>query len=355
MIKYKEILGVYMVKSRYNGIDLGKLIMAICVVALHTHPLENMQNTIILAIYNAFTSLAVPFFFIASGFLMSDKFDEEFISVRNINIVKKTVIHIAKMYVVWTLIYLPMTIYHYVNEGYSLSLSLLVFFRGFFFIGEQYNSWPLWYLLSTIYALMVVLFLMKKKVKQKGILLIGIFFLILSRVITRFISYGGDLPEVILLLQKMIKMSISSSRILSGLYYIPIGIYIQKKCLTKQFGFILLIGGFIANVIITLGTSRFVLRGFVRLVLNVLTAIGLFETARHFELKNSLVYPFIRKMSTAIYFIHMYIWTGYYMLVYKTKTYGMDSFLITTVVSMLAAALYIFFKEGRLNLQKEKC
>lgn len=39
-------------EQNMNGLDLGKFLMAICVVAAHTHPLINCENRIIMTIYN---------------------------------------------------------------------------------------------------------------------------------------------------------------------------------------------------------------------------------------------------------------------------------------------------------------
>lgn len=38
--------------NNYNSIDLFKLIMAVCVVAIHTNPLYKCDNKIIVNIYN---------------------------------------------------------------------------------------------------------------------------------------------------------------------------------------------------------------------------------------------------------------------------------------------------------------
>ena len=50
--------------EKYNQIDLFKFIMAIIVVAIHTGPLINCKNELLITIYNNITKLAVPFFFI---------------------------------------------------------------------------------------------------------------------------------------------------------------------------------------------------------------------------------------------------------------------------------------------------
>lgn len=60
--------------KNYNSIDLFKLIMAVCVVAIHTNPLYKCDNKIIVNIYNTVVGAANPFFFLSSGFLIGKKY-----------------------------------------------------------------------------------------------------------------------------------------------------------------------------------------------------------------------------------------------------------------------------------------
>lgn len=63
----------------------------------------------------------------------------------------------------------------------------------------------------------------------------------------------------------------------------------------------------------------------------------------------------MRKISTIVYFIHMYAWTGYYMLVYGTKTYGIDTFIATSVISVLISGAWILIKSKVVSaMQPEK-
>ena len=43
-------------------IDVYKYVMAFCVIAIHTSPLKNIENSIIYSAFDTFTSMAVPFF-----------------------------------------------------------------------------------------------------------------------------------------------------------------------------------------------------------------------------------------------------------------------------------------------------
>ena len=137
--------------------------------------------------------------------------------------------------------------------------------------------------------------------------------------------------------------------------YIPIGISLQSRGLTKGISFFLLTCGFIAQIVFSLVDTSFMFGRTIELVLEVATAVGLFELIRMLELRNSFCWSNMRKISTVMYFTHMYIWTGYYMLVYKTKTYGWDSFLITTGISMLVAVLYLMIKKKELRIFCKSC
>ena len=60
--------------KKYNSIDLLKLIMAVCVVAIHTKPLYKCNNEAAIGIYNTIVGVANPFFFLASGFFVGKKY-----------------------------------------------------------------------------------------------------------------------------------------------------------------------------------------------------------------------------------------------------------------------------------------
>lgn len=82
-------------------------------------------------------------------------------------------------------------------------------------------------------------------------------------------------------------------------------------------------------------------------------SIALFLIRVQSNIKDSPRYVFARNISMVVYFIHMYIWTFYYSLVYKHKTYGLDSFLVTTIVSFLVAVAYLYIRSHR-QIKKSK-
>lgn len=74
---------------------------------------------------------------------------------------KKQLIKIIKLYVKWSAIYLPLAIYDYWHTGISPLKAVILYIRNFLLGGMHYNSWQLWYLLSTIYGLLFIIGMLK--------------------------------------------------------------------------------------------------------------------------------------------------------------------------------------------------
>jgi surface polysaccharide O-acyltransferase-like enzyme len=327
-----------MERRKYNSLDICKLLMAICVVAIHTHPLENCTTIMVNNLYDSFVRMAVPFFFLSSGFLMAQKFEISYASQKNIATVRKYLLKITKMYVVWTVVYLPMAIYHFASSGTSVLRAVLVYIKGFVFIGEQYNSWHLWYLLSTIYALIFILVLFYLKISPKKMIIFSSIIFLISIGID-YLSVHADSSNIFLeIFNKMIKVSIRSGRILTGLFYLPLGCFLAQKQPNLKVSWLMLISGYLLNVFVqnSYWSSFFV----------AISSIGLFCVINTIALPDSRVYPFVRKMSTITYFVHMYVWSFYYVLIYGEKIYGADCFLVTIIICLVVSAATILVTES---------
>lgn len=59
--------------KEYKVLDVMKLVMAIVFIAIHTHPELYSGSALIIQASVLLYSLAVPFFFMASGFLLFKK------------------------------------------------------------------------------------------------------------------------------------------------------------------------------------------------------------------------------------------------------------------------------------------
>lgn len=324
--------------EKYNSIDLAKFIFAIFVIAIHTHPFEIYNGQKWMEIYNTIVNLSVPFFFIVTGFLLSKKIEMSQSEARSI-VIKNKLISVLKMYLLWMIVYTPLSVCHSILEKQSLTEAALLYIRGLFFIGQQYNSWPLWYLLATIYALICIIVLMRFKVTYRGLLCVAIVFCVISITVDCIVDAGGNIPSVLVPVQKILYYSIASGRIFRGMVYIPIGMYLANKSFSDLVNVLLLISGLIISVFVEYKSLD--------TLLMIIIAVGLFGIIEKIKLKDSKIYPVLRNASTILYLIHMYVWTFYYSFVYGTKTYGADSFVVTVLVSCIIAFGYIFMKNRR--------
>ena len=81
--------------------------MAVCVVAIHTQPLYSIQSIVVQRLFDTITSLAVPYFFSVSGFLLFSKIDANILSRKSMEVCKKYLSRVLSLYVIWNIIYLP--------------------------------------------------------------------------------------------------------------------------------------------------------------------------------------------------------------------------------------------------------
>ena len=146
-------------KKIYKGLDVCKLIAAVLVVFLHT--VEN-SDYIANGIKFTITAFAVPFFFIASGFLFFKGLDcaankkEYFIKYEK---------NLILLFIVWALIiYSPLVIKSYIqgNPDASGLKIVLLLIRRIFIIGPGVY----WYLLALIITICFLYFCYEKKTEK---------------------------------------------------------------------------------------------------------------------------------------------------------------------------------------------
>lgn len=153
-------MGHNLLDKQYESFDVLKFVLSISVVAIHIDPLLNFSGTFIYDIYRSLISLSVPVFFIMTGFLISNKmsslnFANTYENSSN-TIIISHIRKLFKLYIIWNLIYLPLDIYYYFELHKSVIYAIADYLRGLIFVGEHHKSWMLWYLLSSIYALILV-------------------------------------------------------------------------------------------------------------------------------------------------------------------------------------------------------
>lgn len=158
-------MGSNALRQNYYRLDYLKLFCAFVVIAIHTSPLLALSEFADHIFDDCFIVYAVPIFYACTGFLLIVNGNEEnSISLRHH--IRKTIKKVVRLYLIWTAVYMPLTIYGWtVNKnlyGDSIAISAVKFIRSFLFVGENYYSWTLWYLNGLIVALLIIYVLSNK-------------------------------------------------------------------------------------------------------------------------------------------------------------------------------------------------
>lgn len=152
-------------EGNYNAIDVVKVLMACVVVAIHTHPESDLDNLFVSKIVECLYSITVPFFFVVSGFFLSNKIKGHDYETK-ISYIQRWLSRIVRLYLIWTLIYLPYAVYGFIRDDLSWEKTLLVYFRNVILVGENFLSWPLWYLLAMIVSGCIFYIMIKFRIKE---------------------------------------------------------------------------------------------------------------------------------------------------------------------------------------------
>ena len=143
--------------------------MAILVVALHARPFMDISADLDYYISGVLSRLAVPYFFMFSGFFLFSKMPIGKISWERI---KRYCIRLGKIFLAWTIIYMPMAVYAVWHENNHFH-KLLVVMRDTIFRGEL--MYHLWYLHASIIAVINLYLLFSRELKLSVIIVIGLF------------------------------------------------------------------------------------------------------------------------------------------------------------------------------------
>lgn len=216
-----------MEKVYYKAIDVMKIVCAILVVCVHTGPLLSINEEMNFFLVQVLARCAVPFFFLSSAFFLFKKID---LSVslkakKNLDVLKKYVVHIAKMYGFWTLFYLPIQLIIWIVNGFSLH-SILLYIRDFFFRGSYYH---LWFLPALLFAVVFVYFLLTK-IKEKEVWKISLVLYGIGMLINVYGDVLVNIPLLGVLINVYLKLfATSRNGLFFGCIYVVMGYMLAKK------------------------------------------------------------------------------------------------------------------------------
>ncbi len=178
--------------ERNLRLDYFRIILSLLVITVHTQSLFSNDSLTGWLISNGIARIAVPCFFVISGYYLHSKID-------NNKAIKKYLLHIFIVYVVWLIIYLP-TYYNTVEAHSLVTFAIMGYYH-------------LWFLPALLLGILMLLAL-KKFIKNNNLLLLSGIILF----ITGYILENCGLPY-----------RAFCNGIFFGFPFIVLGYYIQKK------------------------------------------------------------------------------------------------------------------------------
>lgn len=122
-----------MTNERNRSIDLFRYVCAVMVVAIHTHPFEEINGTLGYVFSQIIPRIAVPFFFITSGYFYIRKLES------GQKIFLPYLKRILKIYVLWSCVYFFL---HYIRWGYADPREFIRYSAvSFVTSGSYYHFW----------------------------------------------------------------------------------------------------------------------------------------------------------------------------------------------------------------------
>ena len=156
-----------MSRERYDtGIDWLRLAAAILVIAIHTSPLADFSETGDFILTRILARIAVPFFFITSGYFLLSRYHDSDRKLRHF--LKKT----GWIYGASILLYLPL---NFRNDYFSQSQLLPELLKDLIFDGTMYH---LWYLPASMLGMLIAWKLVEKLDFSKGLVMALLLYLV---------------------------------------------------------------------------------------------------------------------------------------------------------------------------------
>lgn len=331
-------------RREFKGIDVTKFILALFVVAGHTHPFKGVDNFVFMQLWETSLLLVVPYFFMAAGFFLFSKVYKIDDKKYQLNTIKPYLVRIFKLYIYWTIIFIPITLWRYATDDLVFQKDLVLFIRGTFFFGENYYSWPLWFLLSMTYSIAFIYLLILINFKWRGVFISSIIIFIIA-IIFNYLVREETENSVLLAIGRAVKYLFLTGRLFTGMFYLMVGglIALNKIKLSAI--------TIIAITVIAIAFQLYEVE-IVSPLLFSLLPITLFYLTINWKLESITNNAFLRKCSTVLYFTHMIVFFLYSLLFREMEYFGWDAFLVSVIIPILLTPL-IIRNEERFPILKE--
>lgn len=245
------------------------------------------------------------------------------------------------MYIIWSALYFPVSIYGYIREGIGLPKMIALYIRNFVLWGEHFYSWPLWYLLALIYSAAAFGWLKRRRWSENRIIILSLVVFMIAMGMTILSGCSDPLPTPLKIVRRMILLTTGTGRIFTGFVYVSSGVVIAEKAdkllalKRRNIWLILFLFLFLVSIF---------LPKWARDIIKLPLSISFFLEILSFSIHPKPIYKKMREMSMILYFIHMYVFFAYCVIGKKIDAYGFQAFIITVICSMCISCIWIAIK-----------
>lgn len=324
-----------MEKKRIIYLELLRVFAAICVIMIHVAAQNWSKANIysvdwqMMNIYDSFSRVAVPLFVMISGAIFLNR------SISIKTIIKKYILRIAIVLIVWSLIY---AFIYSLQNGETLKQFILRF------IGGHYHLWYL-YMLIGLYLIMPIL---KKITESKQL---TEYFLFLSFVFTSFLPTLIKIPIFNFFSDPF--GSFHYHLTLGYSSYFVAGYYLHEYDLNERGRKIIYLLGIIGFLFTIMSTSIMTFsrgsayNGFYNnfMLGVVLEAVAIFVFCKYLKIdlstKTLKVINFISKYSLGIYLVHVFVLDRFKLLGLTTLSFTSFFSIPILIISVFIASLII--------------
>lgn len=300
-------------RKNYNSFDLAKFICSILVVIIHVPPFGKQESTNIFSYLNfvlqsGLCRMAVPLFFVFSGFFLYKKTPLVKFSMQP---TKKYLTHILQIYVIWSLVYLPLSTIVIMRNSKDILYGLIKYIRNFFLIGSYVH---LWYLNALIIAVIIVSFLLYKNVSPKKILYISLVFYgfgLLGDGYFGIISPLLNLPVIGEIIRLYFKIFVyTRNGLFFAFFFVSLGMILstENKLLSAKKALFLFLVSLLMMCTESMLLKTFnIAKDFNILLFAIPSTIFCFMFLESLNLKDRKIYKSLRVLSSLIFFGHLWV------------------------------------------------
>lgn len=308
--------------NRLVCVDLLRIVGAFLVITLHSDPLRPISMNASIVMTQGITRIAVPFFFVASGYFLAKTIKK--------GRFKPWAARIFKLYIVWMLIYSPIWIYHLLGENL-----LVLGIAKMLAIGHYH----LWYLIALLLAALFLFLLIVWK-RERLISAFIVLGFLLGFGLQYFYLYGPEGIATYVIKDGFLNRSFFTF----AFPYLGIGYLIATRTefvevLGKNAILLLLLGG----AILALEVVSYIVfaerqGSFDNLISMSLLAPTIFAIALKTRLSLGKAERFLGPLSLAIYLVH----SGVLSTLYRVTDFGgTERWALTCVISFIIGAILI--------------